>query len=97
MLTSYVRTPCLFLCCSAPSYPSSVSANLRFSFDANLGPPTHARSLARLFFLRSVVGANFVSLGTGKERTRREESAEGTEEEADPAEVAPLYRRERIK
>ena len=70
----------------------------RCQFRAAEPAPSSPCLLARLFFLRSVVaGANFVSLETGKERTRREESAEGTEEEADPAEVAPLYRRERIK
>ena len=70
----------------------SVLSVLRFrqfalQFRCQFGAP-YPCSLARLFFLRSVVGANFVSLETGKERTRREEeSAEGTtEEEADPAE-----------
>ena len=71
----------------------SVLSVLRFrqfalQFRCQFGAP-YPCSVARLFFLRSVVGANFVSLETGKERTRREESAEGTEGEADPAEATP--------
>ena len=55
----------LLLCCVL-SFVSA--ANLRFSFDGNLGRFPPPCNHTRLFVL---VGANFVSLETGKERTRR--------------------------
>ena len=75
----------------------SVLSVLRFrqfalQFRCQFGAP-YPCSLARLFFLRSVVGANFVSLETGKERTRRRDGGGGPSR----ARLLPLYRRERIK